>query len=80
MHWQQLKKQKQQNKLTKKNKVMKKKIQKTKLYDVDLDMMVSLNYHVKAKNAAEAKKKGFEIFKKRLARKHFRIYADRIDD
>ncbi len=51
-----------------------------KKYSVNIDMTWSEDYRVSAKNVAEAKRKAWEKFKKRLPKKNFKIDADKIDN
>lgn len=52
---------------------------KIKLYRVDMDMNVSIDYLIKARTAAEARHKAFKRLKGRLARKWFNFWVDRED-
>lgn len=53
---------------------------KTKTYEVTVDMTWSQSYTVKAKTAAEAKRKAWEKFKKHSPKSCFTLMEDRIDE
>jgi hypothetical protein len=53
---------------------------KMKVYNVDMDMNVSIDYNVKARTASEAKQKAFKKLKSRLSRKWFNLYVDKLGD
>ena len=50
-----------------------KKKPRIKTYSVNIDMVWSQEYSVKARTAAEARQKAFERFKKRTKKKDFNI-------
>ena len=51
-----------------------------KVYSVDMDMFVSIEYRIRARSAAEARTKAFKKLKSRLSRKWFRFYVDKLGD
>lgn len=52
---------------------------KEKIYEVNIDMIWSHTFTVKAKSAAEARNKAFEKFKIKVKKKDFHLSENRID-
>lgn len=55
-------------------------VKKIKTYEVTVDMTWSQSYTVKAKTAAEAKRKAWEKFKKHPPKSCFTLMEDRINE
>jgi hypothetical protein len=51
-----------------------------KIYEVTIDMTWSQSYTVKAKTAAEARRKAWEKFKRHPPKSCFSLMEDRIDE
>lgn len=52
----------------------------TKAYEVEIDMSWSMTYTVKAKTAAEARRKAWEKFKRQPPKSCFSFMADIIEE